>query len=128
MNCLRLFRRWLVNAVRTVQFEAYRDRMERADVFIHSGGRVFGAAGIRIGSGTRIGECAIIAATNLGFGDCFTTEPKGSITLGERCRVHRGAIVVTHGGYVQIGSDVSWQPVWAVRREDTSKNIIDTSK
>lgn len=36
----------------------------------------------------------------------LSTEYGGEIVLGERCEIHRGALILSYGGRIQLGNDL----------------------
>ncbi|WP_321341010.1 acyltransferase [Breoghania sp.] len=47
---------------------------------------------------------------NIEWGAVLKCEGGGSIRIGDRCRVHRGAQLLTFGGNIRIGNDFSVNP------------------
>lgn len=43
-------------------------------------------------------------------GAVVSTEEGGEIVMGERCEIHRGALLLSYGGRIQIGNDCSVNP------------------
>ena len=87
----------------------YTIAMERRGVFVHHRARIVGADAITIGEGTRIGEHAIVAATNYGFSgdETLHATPDGSISIGKQCVILAHAAIVSFGGSVNLGDEVS---------------------
>lgn len=54
---------------------------------------------VRIAQGTTIDELAVLA-----------TEGGGHITLGNRCSIERGSLLLTYGGNITLGDDCSVNP------------------
>ena len=84
--------------------------MQKRGVLIDPNALVIAAGGIEMGSGTRVAGGATIAAKSLGWNDKLDSNPNGSIRLGQRCTVHRGAILASYGGKIDLGKEVSVNP------------------
>jgi len=72
--------------------------------------RVFGVAGVTIGSGTELYADSCVAATALEFYDSVSGPRHGSITIGRDCVIMYGAIVASYGGNIRLGDSVSVNP------------------
>jgi acetyltransferase-like isoleucine patch superfamily enzyme len=108
---MRLLRRMLADARRSMRFERYRLDMEKEGVWIDPEANIHGARGIHAGWGTAICSRALVAASSGMLPRfSFDVEPVGSIQFGQRCVVMQRAIVVTYGGHIKLGNDVSLNP------------------
>jgi acetyltransferase-like isoleucine patch superfamily enzyme len=88
----------------------HRLRLNRAGVRVDRLAVLIGGKGISLKQGTEIHRNAIVAAGYIsGRGD-FVTPPRGSVDIGHRCVLMPGAMVVSYGGRIVIGDDVSINP------------------
>jgi len=88
----------------------YLERLQEGRGGISPEARLLGRAGIRIGLGTEVYPGAVVACSCLEYGDHEHMTPEGSVSIGDRCSISYGAIVVTYGGCITIGNDVSLNP------------------
>jgi len=77
---------------------------------ISSEARLLGRSGIRLGQGTTVYPGAIIACSRLEYGDSEEMLPEGTVTIGDNCSISYGSILVTYGGSITIGNEVSLNP------------------
>ena len=100
----------LADAHSAAAFASYRLRQANRQVNIHRHANIHGSKAIEIGLDTSIHPDATVAATFLNINDRFTTRPAGKITIGKRCHVFPGAKIITYGGTINIGDDVTVNP------------------
>lgn len=70
------------------------------DVFVaHNANIEIGRGAVHIGPGSHIAEMTLVS-----------TEYGGTITLGERCEIQRGALLLSYGGSITLGRECSVNP------------------
>lgn len=93
------------------RIEDYKAEQACRGVTVDRRAIIYGRHGISFGDGTTICRDAIVAATiDLGRENSLLAQSHGTVTIGERCSILPHAMIVTYGGNIRIGNDVSVNP------------------
>jgi acetyltransferase-like isoleucine patch superfamily enzyme len=109
-SALRILGRGVRRRIEAVRWVLYRWRMLRQGVEIDPRSHLVGVARIRLGRGTVILREATLTTLDVGSDERLAGGDKGTLFLGEDCRIRPGAILASCGGHIELGARVSVNP------------------
>ena len=106
----QVFREALRELRNKLRFAVYRQKQFKKGVIIDPRSSIFAVQGITMGRGTTVFSGATVCATFFSTSNNLRSRPNGRIVIGENCQIHKGAIIITYGGVIELGDNVSINP------------------